>query len=99
MRAAFIDVAGIELQLRFEDFALAGHELEIDRGNHFAGAFADADVAEGEFPRIAPIAVERRVLLVRRNVGEIFDHLLAFGFADALDESLKRFASADAPTR
>ena len=40
------DVAAVELQLRFEDFALAGHEFEIDGENHFAGAFADADIAD-----------------------------------------------------
>ena len=92
MRAAPFDLPAIELQLRFEDFALAGHQFEIDRRNHFAGALADADVADRVFARIAPVAVERGILVVRRNGRELVDHLLALGFADALDERLERLA-------
>ena len=85
------DIARFELQLRFKNFALAGHQFEIDGEDDFAGALADTDISDGELARIAPIAVERRVVIVRGDRGELVDHLLAFGFADALDEGLESF--------
>src|SRR4051794_645366 len=37
------DIAGFQLQLGFENFALAGYEFEIDGEDDFSGAFSDTD--------------------------------------------------------
>ncbi len=86
------DVLLFEGELGFESLAFAGSELEINGGDHFAGALADAHVAEGEDARVVPVRVERGIRGVGRNFGEVLDHELTFGFADAADVGLEGFA-------
>src|SRR5262249_40511130 len=87
-------LARFELQLRFESLPLAGRQLEVDRRDHLAGAFADPHVAGRELARIRPVRVVGRIVLVTRYCGETVDHLLAFRFADAGDELMEGLARA-----
>ncbi len=78
-------------QLRFEIQPLGRAQLELQCGDDFAGAFAGADVAHAEFARVAPIAVEGRVLFVGRHLHQVLDHPARLRFAEPVDKCRKRF--------
>ena len=46
MLRAFSHLVVVEGDLRFENFALGGGELELDWGDHFTRAFAHAVIAQ-----------------------------------------------------
>ena len=85
-----IHFAALELQLRFEHLALRCRELEFGRRDDFACALAFAQIADTVLASIAPILIELGCDVVRRHDHQVFDHLLALGFADALDEGAER---------
>ena len=60
-------IALVELDLRFERHALGRGQAELHERDDLAGALADAHVADRVLPRVAPVAVELRVLVDGRQ--------------------------------
>ena len=80
---------GVKQDLGLKRFALRQRKSELGKRNDFPGAFPDAHIADGEFARITPIAVEGWIFLVRRNRHEFVDHILQRLLTDALAEFLE----------
>ena len=54
--SGLLNVPLLQGHLRLEHFPFGRSQIEFDGGNHFAGAFADAHVAQRVFAGIAPVA-------------------------------------------
>ena len=85
-------LAALEVVERLERDALARRQTELDQRHHLAGAFADADVADGVLARIAPVRVVGAIVGVGGNASEVLEQLAHASLADASDEGLEALA-------
>src|SRR5262245_42170817 len=79
------------MQLRFEYQALCVGQVELSDRNDLPSAFTYPQIADGEFAWIAPVGIQRSILLVRPDLHERLDDRAALLLSDAFDEFLKRF--------
>ena len=91
--AGGLEVALVQQQLRLEDLAFGGGQVEVDAGHHLARALAHPHVGDVVGARVAPIAVKGRIDLVRRYLGQVIQQVFDRRLADALDESLEGLAA------
>ena len=90
--SSLVEGALVEEHLGFEDLAFGSCEAHLRDGHHFAGALADAHVADGVLARIAPVRIEGWVALVRRHLLQRLDELAQIRLADAPREGLEALA-------
>ena len=83
------ELAIIEEKLGLESIGFGSRESELSERNHLAGTLADAHVADGELARIAPVAVEAGVDVVRRDRREFVEHFLEGFLANPAAEGLE----------
>lgn len=88
-----LDSAGLEGDLGFEGGALALRQGEVDQGDDFAGALADAEVGDGVLASVAPVGEQVARLLVGGQLCQVGEQLLDLDLADPPGEGLEALAA------